>query len=242
MKKLFTTFYFYYYYFWFSGIFLFLYPLLYYYLSDVKRYPSAQKLRRFWAQTLFLFMGIRYKIVGEKPNGKGPFIFVANHSSEIDIPAMCIALPYYLGFLAKVELNNIPILNIFFRTIDIQVDRENNDKSIAVFKKSIAAIKHGQSLIIYPEGGIDDDNPGFLHPFKEGAFSIAIRQQIPIVPVSMPDNHNIFDGNKKIAKPGRIRIILHEPIPTVGLGKEDANKLSQQVFNIISKHIPVYKP
>jgi 1-acyl-sn-glycerol-3-phosphate acyltransferase len=238
MRTFLQRLYYYYFYTMFALSFLALYPLCRYYLLRPRYHRKAHKLRRFWARLLMRLTFMRYEVV--LPEGPVDFektyIICSNHSSEMDIVLSNAAIPLYMGFLAKAELSKIPLLNIFFRTIDIEVDRGSGEASATAYRKSVKALQEGKSLMIFPEGGILSGAPA-LQPFKEGAFSMAVRQKIPLLPVSMPDSWKVLPDEKKLAKAGKIRIILHKPIETEGLGSGDVPALKERVFNIINQDI-----
>ena len=237
MRALFGRLYYYYFYAVLALIFLPLYPVFRYLLTDERRHPKAQKLRRFWARATFTLTGMRCKV--ENTNGIDlgkTYVIVANHTSHLDIPALSLAVPAYFGFLAKAELSNVPLLRIFFKTIDIEVERDRPEGGAKSYKLSVQALKSGKSLVIFPEGGIYG-NPKIINPFKEGAFRIAIRQKIPILPVGLPDTHKYLPDEVKRGKPGRIHVILHEPVETASLTDADIPALIEEIRTMFQKDI-----
>ena len=124
--------------------------------------------------------------------------------------------------MGKEELTKNPVLGMFFRTIDIPVSRESKISAFRAFKKAGENLEQGMSLIIFPEGKIDDLYPPKLHEFKNGPFRLAIEKNIPIVPVS---SINIWkrmwdDGAKYGTTPGIGRVFIHSPIYTKELNQE----------------------
>lgn len=141
--------------------------------------------------------------------------------------------------MGKEELMKNPVLGIFFRTIDIAVSRESKISSFRAFKKAGENLEKGMSLIIFPEGKIDDAYPPVLQEFKNGPFRLAIEKNIPIVPVSIINAWQIMwdDGMKFGTKPGIGKIYVHEPISTVILANESTDVLKEGVFNIINSKL-----
>ncbi len=222
----------------FLGFFLLTYPLLRYYLANPKRYPKAHKLRIAWGRYIFFLGGIRMEVIEEEPlDSKQVYVIAPNHSSYIDIPAITLGFPYYFNFMAKDELRRIPLFGIIFQTIDIAVDRKKAIAAHRAFLEAGNRLKHGTSLCVFPEGTIHAEAPA-LQRFKDGAFRLAIDNQVAIVPVSLPDNHyRLPDDGTWRFKPGKIRVYIHRPIPTTGLKPDDANDLKQQVFRIIESKL-----
>lgn len=242
MKRLLKRLYYYYFFFCFISIFLLFFPLAYFYLKDPRKHRKAQKIRRVWAKMILFFVGVRYKVYGrEKVDFNRTYVYTGNHTSPLDILLILANFPAYFGFMAKVEVSRIPLFGMFFRTIDLSVDRSSREKSALSYKKSIEALKGGKGLVIFPEGGILGTIP-ILQPFKDGAFDLAVRQQVAILPFTFPDNWKLIpDDGKKLGKPGKIRIILHKPLETAHLTKEDVGALRDQVFEIISEDMRKYK-
>lgn len=152
---------------------------------------------------------------------------------------MCIMAKGDFHFMGKEELRNNPVLGIFFRSIDISVNRDSKMSGFRAFKKAGENLDKGMSLIIFPEGKIDDQYPPTLHEFKNGPFRLAIDQKIPIVPVSIINAWKIMwdDGSKYGSKPGICDIYTHKPIHTDGLTAEDADMLKEKVYNLINSKL-----
>jgi len=240
MKRIAGLLYFYYFNTMLAFLFIMFYPLFALFLSSPKHVRTGHKIRRFGCKLILFIAGAPYKTISEeKIDTNKTYIVCCNHASETDILLALAGTPLYFGFLGKVELTNNKLMAIFFKVIDIEVDRGNNMQSVQVYKKSVQALESGKSLFIFPEGGIFENAPT-LNPFKDGAFSLAIRHKIPIIPACMPDNWKNFPNGKKFAKPGKIRLILHKPIEVAHLNKEDIPALQQQVFDIIEKDLNIY--
>ena len=220
-----------------AALYLAFYPAFVFLLGNLKYQHTGHSVRRFGCRLILFLAGARCKtITEEKIDANKTYIICCNHASETDIILALAGTPLYFGFLGKVELTKNNLLAIFFKHIDIEVDRGNNMQSVQVYKKSVQALESGKSLFIFPEGGIFENAPT-LNPFKDGAFSLAIRHKVPIIPACMPDNWKNFPDGKKFAKPGKIRLILHKPIETALLQKEDIPALQQQVFDLIEKDL-----
>lgn len=137
--------------------------------------------------------------------------------------------------MGKAELRNVPLFNIFFKRMNISVDRSSIKDSHKAYKRARKDLSKGISLAIFPEATIPECSPE-LGPFKNGAFKLAIEMQLPIVPITFLDNWRIFpDRNSKRYQlsPGLSRIIVHPPISTIGLTENDANALRDQVKDLI---------
>jgi len=221
----------------FGLLFIFFFPFQWVLLQNKKWYPAAHAYRSFWARVLLGCWGVRCRIINkEYLDAPGPMIICSNHASYLDIIVFCAVFRRNTCFMAKTELSRVPLFGIFFRTIDIQVDRGSKTESATAYRKGVRALESGQNLVIYPEGGIFPD-PLVLKPLKDGAFQLAIRHKIPILPVGMPDNYKIIPDPVISAKPGKIRVILHEPLQTALLSVGDMDRLKEALHHIIQNDI-----
>jgi len=216
--------------------FLPLYPIFLILLSRESWFPYAFRLKKVWAHWIIFTTGIVYKITYEEKPEKGQaYVICPNHSSYLDIVLTNIAFPNYFHFMGKAELKNVPLFNIFFRKMNISVDRSSRTDSLKAFKRANKDIAKGIGIAIFPEATIPAISPE-LGAFKSGAFRLAIQNQIPVVPITFLDNWRIFPDsgkNRFLVCPGLARIIVHKPIPTVGMTDADVSALKQQVYTII---------
>jgi 1-acyl-sn-glycerol-3-phosphate acyltransferase len=160
--------------------------------------------------------GVRLEVHGlEKiPPGRA-VIFMPNHQSNCDPPAMVVILPPVL-VMAKREFFRVPVLGRGMRARGfIPVDRRNRERAIAAVEQAVAALKAGHSFLAYPEGTRSPD--GRLQTFKKGVFVMAIKAGAPIVPISVSGGSKIMPKGKFVIRPGRVRITIHDPIPTANV-------------------------
>ena len=164
------------------------------------------------------------------------YVVCSNHFSYLDIAVSGMVIRRNWRYMAKKELANIPILNIFFKTLDISVDRENARNSFRSWKVAADSLDDGFNIVIYPEGRIASHPPKMVH-FKNGPFRLAIEKQVPILPVTMLDNWKMLfvDGWKIYGRPGICRVVVHAPIETKGMSLADLELLKQQVFTVIEE-------
>jgi len=213
------------------------YPLFLVFIK-LRKFKTVLALEKLWTRIFLPLAGIFFNIEQPHKFPNAPMIICPNHSSYFDIFASLRIMPGYYAFLGKAELKHWPIFNIFFNSgMNILVNREDKMGAAQAFKKSLKAIAEGQSLIIFPEAGIPSNAPKLM-AFKDGAFALAIKKQIPIQPVTFLDNYKILKTGgffKSRALPGRCKVIFHKPIETKGLTQADLVSLRQQVFGIIQK-------
>lgn len=218
----------------FIGSFLLLYPAFAVLLARPKGYRAANRVRRFWAQIVFVGMGIPWRVEGrEHLDHTKNYVFCPNHSSNLDIPLFAITWLGHFRFMAKKEWADVPVFGIFFRTVDIPVDRHSTTGAYRAFLQGQEALGNGDSLVVFPEGTMNAQGP-LTRPFKNGPFRMAIRTGVPIVPITFVDNWRLFSRmGARGARPGFARVIVHSPVSVEGLTEADAGELRDQVRRII---------
>jgi 1-acyl-sn-glycerol-3-phosphate acyltransferase len=214
----------------FSSSFLLLYPLFRVLLSRPRWYPAANRVRRFWAVLVFGGMGIPWKIRFEVPlDPRQQYIFCPNHASNLDIPLFALSWKGHYRFMAKKEWAEVPVFGIFFRTVDLPVDRHSATGAYKAFVAGQEALEAGDSLVIFPEGTMNPEGP-LTRPFKNGPFRLAIRTGVPIVPITFVDNWHLFSRmGARGARHGMARVVVHAPVSVQGLEEKDASQLRERV-------------
>lgn len=213
---------------------LIFFPLLLILTSRETWYPLFFKFARRWAQFVLYFSGFTPKC----KNGifhapKQSFMFVANHTSMLDVLLMLHTVKNPFVFVGKKELTKIPVFGFFYKKTCILVDRGNAQSRQAVFIEANRKIKSGLSICIFPEGGVPDDTSILLDNFKDGAFRLAIEHQLPIVPLVFTDNKKRFSYAFFSGKVGAIKSFILDIIPTQGLQLVDKTALKNEVRNKI---------
>ena len=201
--------------------------------SDEKYYPVFWKVVRAWAFFLIYGMGFRLKVEKEQEVDRNKsYMFCANHASFID-PWILIALSKNpIVFVGKKELAKFPVFGFFYKKVVIMVDRSDSESRRKVYEQAHSRLKNGTSVAIFPEGLVPDESV-VLAPFKNGAFSLAIEHQIPIVPQVYYDGKRLFSWDFFKGSPGILRVKQCEFIKTENLVQEDKRKLKEQTYNVI---------
>jgi len=172
--------------------------------------------------------GVKVEVHGrEKVPTDRAVVFMPNHQSNCDPPAVISALPP-VRVLLKKELFRVPVLGLGMKLAGfIAVDRKNRERAIHAVNEAVEALKAGHSFVIYPEGTRSPD--GRLLPFKRGAFVLAIKAQAPIVPMSVSGASRIMRKGESVIHPGTVRITFHAPIGTEGYSVEDRGLILKRV-------------
>jgi 1-acyl-sn-glycerol-3-phosphate acyltransferase len=170
-------------------IYILTYPFVYYYSRKSSRYPTLNKIRKIYTLFPATLSGFFFKIKYEEPiDWSKTYIFCPNHSSNLDVYSLSIALKNNFFFLGKEELLNNVATKLFFKTIDIPIKRDSNISAFRAFKKTADRITMGMSPVIFPEGKIGEEYPPILHPFKSGPFRLAIEHQLCRLPLKIIGN------------------------------------------------------
>jgi 1-acyl-sn-glycerol-3-phosphate acyltransferase len=213
-------------------------PLFYLLSRKPSGYKAMNKVRRAWAYTSSVLVGFFFKFDYEEPiDWSKTYIVVPNHTSNLDIAAMCVMVKSNYSFIGKEALKDGLVTSLFFKTVDVPVNRDSKMSSYRAFKKAEELLKGGTTMIIFPEGKIGENYPPTLHEFKNGPFKLAIDLKIPIIPVSSANTWQMLwdDGTKYGTQPGICNFYVHKPIDTTHL--TDADALRDNVYDIIDRKI-----
>ncbi|HMN32333.1 MAG TPA: lysophospholipid acyltransferase family protein [Chitinophagaceae bacterium] len=154
------------------------------------------------------------------------YIIIPNHSSYLDAVNIYTAMPKIFKSLGKKELENVPVYGTIFKTVCISIDRSSLKARALSFRKMKAELERGISILIFPEGTFPDEPRNDLLPFLDGCFSLAIMQQVELLPVLFQDSSNrIHPSNILKISIGKNRSIFLPPISTNQLQKDDIEKL-----------------
>lgn len=218
------------------------YPFFWILLHNERNFERVFRLKVI-VSAVILFLDFIYIRRLTKPKLKGPYVICSNHSSYLDIILMYRVLPHTkFLFMGKSELLRWPILSIFFRKVDIAVNREKRHSAMRSILRARQELNKGWSIVIFPEGKIPLDAPKLDH-FKNGPFKLAIDAEIPILPITLIDNWKLFNTDPVLtgyARPGFSRCVIHDEIPTKGLSKKDLLNLRLKTFDTINAPLLKY--
>lgn len=182
-------------------------------------------------------IGVRLRVEGLENIPSGVCVFVANHTSTADAPAVVGAIPRRVSIMAKESLFKIPIVGQAFRAAKfVPVNRSDRESAIASVEKAIEYIREGSSFLIYPEGSRSDD--GRLQAFKKGAFVMAIKAGVPIVPVACSGAHLVMRKRELRLRPGEILVRFCPPIDAAKYTMEERDALSRRVHAAMAVGLP----
>jgi 1-acyl-sn-glycerol-3-phosphate acyltransferase len=183
--------------------------------------------------------GIRYRVAGrENVPRDTAVVFCSNHESNVDPPVLFLALHRQLHILYKAELRNVPLMRTVLDVGGfVAVDRGDRERSMRSLDEGAASLRAGNPFLIFPEG--TRSRTGALLPFKKGGFIMAIKAQVPIVPVAIMGGRNAMRKGSAFVRPVRVSVRIGRPIPTAGLGldrrDEVVNAVRAEVQNLLDQ-------
>jgi 1-acyl-sn-glycerol-3-phosphate acyltransferase len=195
----------------------------------------GHRCARAWAWLVLKTTGVHVSVRGaEQLDPRRSYVFASNHQSIYDIPIVFTALPLQLRIVAKASLGTFPFLGWHLRrTGHLLIDRKN--PGAGVVKKMARLVSGAKSLIVFPEGTRSVD--GTVARFKAGMFLVAIDAGLPVVPVSIAGSRHVMLKGRLMTCPGRVTLIVHEPIPTAGVGRQGARDLAERVREVVLRAV-----
>lgn len=176
-------------------------------------------------------VGLRYVVDGQEHILDRPAIYCVNHTSNVEPPVLFAALRRLtprLHILYKAELRKLPILNIGFDLVGfIPVDRGNREQTTKAVNAAVSRLNAGGSFFVFPEG--TRSRTGELLPFRKGAFVMAIRAGVPIVPMAISGARAAMQKGSPIIRPATVRLRVGAPIETDGLDEGRRDELVHSV-------------
>jgi 1-acyl-sn-glycerol-3-phosphate acyltransferase len=187
------------------------------------------QMARLWSHGLLIFSGVRLDVDFSVPLSPDQrCIYMSNHQSVFDIPALIVSLPGQTRLLAKQSLFRIPIFGWAMKAGGfISIDRKNRSKAKESFNLAVLRLKEGSSTLVFPEGTRSLD--GRLQPFERGGFLLALKSGLPIVPVGVIGSMSIRRRGSYVVRPGRITVRYGRPLKVEDFGVRGKRELTQQV-------------
>ncbi|MEE1191279.1 MAG: lysophospholipid acyltransferase family protein [Blautia sp.] len=191
-------------------------------------------------QTVFRFIlkvtGADITIIGHENVPKDQAVlYIGNHRSFFDILLTYVHCPDLTGYVAKKEMEPIPLLSIWMRYLHcLFLDRKDIKEGMKTILTAIEKVKNGISICIFPEGTRNKGNDELeLLPFHEGSFKIATKSGCPIIPMAISNSAEIFENHFPKIKPCKVVVEYGKPIYPEQLSKEDKKRLGAYTQGII---------
>jgi 1-acyl-sn-glycerol-3-phosphate acyltransferase len=188
---------------------------------------------RFWSLLIMKIIRSPTTVIGlDKIDPSKPHVYAVNHASALDIPVLYVYLPFQFRIAFKKELLAYPIVGWHLkRSGQICVDQQNPAASIGSIRSALKSLKGGVPLVIFPEGGRTPD--GQVKPFLPGAFFLAIKAQVDIVPVALVGTYELLPMNTYHIKCRPLEMRVGQPISTARYTLRDMEELSDRVHQAV---------
>lgn len=200
------------------------------------------RIARRWARVIVSITGSRLTVRGAENLGKHPVaVYAANHTSYIDTPVVFATLPFQFRILAKKELWSMAFIGWYLnRSGQIPIDTVTARGVIASLGAGVRALEAGMPLFVFPEGSRTPD--GTLQPFLSGAAHMAIRAQVPLVPIALTGIYDLLPIHTHHFYPGEITLTAGEPIDTTGMTTRQTDELNLRLRRAIEAMLGEQQP
>lgn len=187
------------------------------------------RIARFWARSQVFFAGSSLKVNGAENLRKNPVaVYASNHTSYMDTPVVFAALPFQFRILAKKELWPIAFIGWYLdRSGQIPIDTRNPRATLSSLGVGVKALRSGMPLFVFPEGGRTPD--GELQNFLSGAAYLAIRAQVPLVPIALTGVYSLLPIHTRHLYPGELTLTAGEAIDTTGMTVRQTDELTERL-------------
>jgi 1-acyl-sn-glycerol-3-phosphate acyltransferase len=221
--------------------FLFFDPLIYLYtvvlgtLSLLSSFFDREGRVQHWFARTWSWMILKtifspVEVVGRENLPGQPAVYAANHSSAMDIPVVYTTLPMQFRIMAKIELFRYPFMGWHLsRSGQIPIDEK--ELNLAGVKKAVRTLKDGMSLMVFPEGGRTPD--GQIKDFHSGAFYMAIKSGVPVVPMAIVGAFALLKMNTYVIHPQKLQLLIGKPISTAEYTTRQMDDLATKVKSAI---------
>ena len=199
------------------------------------------KVVNLWGKTWFYLIGIRHKIIYDKPHNKNKqYVFISNHKSYMDAPTIALSINQHFRVLGQYETSTIPLLGYIWKTCVITVKRSESGSRTESVRRLKSEISKGISIFLFPEGKFNDTED-VLCDFFDGAFRIAIETQTPIKPMLLLDTEKRLHHSSLFGLTSGInRTVYLDEISVEGLTIKDTKTLKEKVFSVMEEKLIKY--
>jgi 1-acyl-sn-glycerol-3-phosphate acyltransferase len=191
-------------------------------------------IARAWANALLWISLSPVTLIGRERLQPGePAVYASNHLSYYDTPVLFAKLPFQFRILAKQSLWKLPFVGWYLnRSGQVPIDHKSGRGAVAGLLRGVKTLQQGLPLVIFPEGGRAEH--GRMTPFQSGAAFMAIKAQVPLVPLALVGTYEMLPIHTYHLTPRPLKIVVGEAIPTAGLTTRDADELTARLFRAIA--------
>ena len=195
---------------------------------------------RIWSKVVLRVLLLPIHVEGrEHLQPRQSYVFVANHQGPVDIFLIYGYLGRNFKWMMKKALRKMPLVGVACKKAHhIFVDKSGPKAIKETIDKARATLQNGTSLVVFPEGS--RTFTGHMGPFRKGAFQLADDLQLPVVPVTIDGSFDVLTrmAGFNFVHWHPLRLVIHEPIPPVGEGKEDIKHTMEEAYRVIMNSLP----
>ncbi|MFZ0736319.1 MAG: lysophospholipid acyltransferase family protein [Candidatus Acidiferrales bacterium] len=181
--------------------------------------------------------GVRVRVEGAENIPPRTCVFVSNHISNLDPPALVPYIPRRVALLAKKEVFRIPVLATGMRLCQIvPVDRQDREAAAASIDKAVEFLRGGTSFLVYAEGTRSRD--GHLKPFKNGTFVMAIEAGVAVVPISLIGPQKLMRKGEWFIRPGEVVVRFGPFVDAAQYKPSEREALRDRVHALVAQGLP----
>lgn len=181
-----------------------------------------------WAHACVQISGVRVTVVNGERLRPQPAVYVCNHLSYMDTPVIFSSLPFQFRIVARHDLWDLPFIGWHLqRSGQVPVDVANPRASIASLARAARTLQGGMPLFIFPEGGRTET--GDLGPFMNGPAFMAIRAQLPLVPMALIGTHELLPIHSSEFHPVPVKLVVGEAIETKGWKMKQVDEVTTRL-------------
>lgn len=199
-----------------------------------KQGKQQHAIAQVWARILLRLAFSPVTVVHpERLRQPGACVYTSNHLSYMDTPALFGSLPFQFRILANHYLFRYPFIGWHLtRSGQVPIDQSSLRSQIAGLSKGVATLKASIPLLIFPDGSRSSD--GHVRQFLSGAAFMAIRAQVPLVPMALVGTYELLPMHTYHLSPRPLLLVVGEPIATAGMTTRHADALTKQLLEAIS--------
>lgn len=198
------------------------------------RQKLAYRYAHWWGKVVLAATGSQVTVRGADTIPPGPVVFMANHLSVFDIMLLLGFLDKPLAFVAKKELARVPVINSLMRHVGcLYLDRQGIRQAVETINLAAEQVRNGLSMVIFPEG--TRSQTGEIAEFKSGSMKLAIKANVPIVPVSIQGTRKIYEGNGHKIGPAQISLLVSPPIMPGDYEEMGTSRVAKMVREMVGE-------
>ena len=183
------------------------------------------RIAQAWARTAMALSGTKINVLNRQYLTGEPAVYACNHLSYMDTPAIFSSLPFQFRIVARHDLWKLPFIGWYLeRSGQVGVDLSDPRASVASLLGAVRTLKSGMPLFIFPEGGRTET--GHLEPFMKGPAFMAIKAQVPVVPMALIGTWELLPMHASQIHPVPVTLVVSEPIETKGMTMKQADALT----------------